>query len=649
MKNKVLACACLAGALLTANGFSRSAPLVLASSPDPRAPLQSLMVTAAGRACSAGYQAADWTGWLRCWRIDPATALTAETPDWDSSVKLDAPGVLADSRTVFSHDGMGGIPFRWENLSSAQRAALKGTDADPAGRMRVDFLRGDHSGETLQRGSLRDRRRQADKTLFRQADVVHSQPWFTGRPARSALPAALGERSGMLYVGGNDGMLHGFDAATGIERLAYVPRGVIPQLRAWAQPASPHRYLVDGQVFSGEADIRTLGSVSAWSTVLVGSAGAGAPGFFILDVSRPDGLTEASAGSIVLADTSDGADPDIGHITADAATDAAGSQSTQIVQLNDGRWAVLMGNGVNSRNEMPVLLVQYLDKDRELRKIVPPCPEQPCSHSGSNGLATPLAIDLDGDGKVDVAYAGDLLGNVWKFDIGAEKPAGWTTALDGKPLFTARDAFGVRQPIVSPPTWLPHPLGGVMLGLGTGRDLTVEDRDDTRVQTLYGLYDQNRVFDPDTLVAQVLLPGTRSIDGHEYSRTSANAVDYLTRPAPGGWYLNMPAKGEKLLHAPRPFAGQKVMFFSGTADHDYLNVLNLFNGQPSTRPVFTALVDPTIATPPTENASRLAMPRRAVRLVNQPRQWLLTSPGQKTVVLDKGNGPGIRAGWRQLQ
>ena len=630
-------------------GAAGAAPIVLASSPDPLLPEQAFTLVAAGRAYGAAYDAADWSGRLRAWRVDPASGRLAQAAEWDSAAHLDAPGFSVDRRMVISHDGAGGIGFRWNSLAPAQRAALNGTDSDPSGRQRLDFVRGDHAGEIAQGGGLRDRLRQDGGRLFRQADIVHSRPWFTGRPTNRALPAALGDRPDMVYVGGNDGMLHGFDALTGIERLAYVPPGIISQMRAWTQAPVRHRYLVDGPAFTGEADIRTQGTASAWATVLVGAPGAGAPGYFVLDVSRPAAFTEASAAAVVLVDTTDGADADIGHITADPATDATGGRATQIVQLNDGRWAALMGNGVNSRNEMPVLLLQYLDRSRELRRLAPPCPPDACAHRGSNGLATPLAIDTDGDGKVDVAYAGDLLGHVWKFDLAGGKPAEWKVALDGQPLFTARDALGNRQPITSPPTWLPHPLGGVMLALGTGRDLTIDDRGDPHVQTLYGLHDRGRVIDARSLVAQAVLPGVRSADGRDYSRSSANLVNYGSQPAAGGWFLNLPAKGEKVLHAPRLFAGQKVMFFSSAASQDYLGVLNLFSGQPSVRPVFAALIDPGSPTPPFENASRVGWSRGGGSwLVDQPRRWLLAGPGEAPLVMSKGNGAGIRVGWRQL-
>jgi len=64
---------------------------------------------------------------------------------------------------------------------------------------------------------------------------------------------------------------------------------------------------------------------------------------------------------------------DIGHLHAPAVTDGPLTQrSEQIVKLNDGRWAVVLGNGVNSANERPVLLIQYLDGDRALRPIEAP-------------------------------------------------------------------------------------------------------------------------------------------------------------------------------------------------------------------------------------------------------------------------------------
>jgi len=156
----------------------------------------------------------------------------------------------------------------------------------------------------------------------------------------------------------------------------------------------------------------------------------------------------------VVLDRSDGTDPDIGHQILEPTFDAAHpSRVLQFSRLNNGRWAVLMGNGVNSRSENAVLLIQYLDGQKELLKL-------PVSSAlPGNGLSTPHLIDFNGDGKVDVAYAGDLLGQLWKFDLSSPLASGWRVAPPGGALFTAQDAQGQRQPILSVPASLPHPYG----------------------------------------------------------------------------------------------------------------------------------------------------------------------------------------------
>lgn len=97
-----------------------------------------------------------------------------------------------------------------------------------------------------------------------------------------------------------------------------------------------------------------------------------------------------------------------------------------------------MGNGYNSKNERPVLLIQYLDGNKELLRIpatatnLTACTaedlqksnnyENPCHNVTENGLSTPRLVDINGDGKPDFVYAGDLKGNIWKFEIGKKMP-----------------------------------------------------------------------------------------------------------------------------------------------------------------------------------------------------------------------------------
>ena len=652
-----LACVALGAAFCR---FAHGAAIALPPAPDPDSSTAPFALVADGRVFLADGDVIDWSGRLRAWKLDSRTALMAAQPEWDSAVRLDAPASDPATRVVLTHDGSSGIAFRWNALARKQQTTLAGPDGTATGRLRVDYLRGDHRAEQHLGGPMRSRLRKAGASPFRQGDTVHSRPWWVGTPLNPASPAALGKRPAMVYVGGNDGFLHGFEALTGIERLAYLPRGTHAALREFTQPSTEHRWLVDGSGFAGEADIQTIPGAARWATVLVGSPGAGAPGYFVLDISQPGAFSETGASTTVLLDRTDGTDADIGYLTADPATDAGGNRSTQIVQLNDRRWAAVMGNGVESRNAMPVLLVQYLDGARELLKLSPTCPRAPatCAVRGANGLATPLLIDTGGDGLADIAYAGDLLGNLWKFDLVSARASDWHVDFKGAPLFTARDAAGRHQAITSAPGWLPHPQGGLMLGFGTGRDLTAADRSDQQVQTLYGLHDNGQAIAPGVgtarsaaIVVQALLPGTRTVDGHDYERGSALPVDYRATPAPRGWLLDLPVAGERVVQAPRPFGGQKMLFFSRAASRSFVTVLNLFSGQPPLSPAFTALAAPDDTFSPSENAVRMSLGPEPFFMVDLGSQWRLAMPGTGNAPLtfSKGTGRGLRAGWRQLR
>src|SRR5256885_111616 len=130
----------------------------------------------------------------------------------------------------------------------------------------------------------------------RQGDIVNSQIWHTGRPVdNSPLPGyaayalAQQKRQPMIYVGGNDGMLHGFSATDGSEKIAYIPRGVISGLARLSDLDydTRHRYFVDGSAMSGDINSGSHASPQ-WRTVLAGMPGAGAKGYFVLDITHPE-------------------------------------------------------------------------------------------------------------------------------------------------------------------------------------------------------------------------------------------------------------------------------------------------------------------------------------------------------------------------
>src|SRR5690606_21937060 len=130
----------------------------------------------------------------------------------------------------------------------------------------------------------------------------------------------------------------------------------------------------------------------------------------------------------------------------------------------------------------------------------------PSGVTWDNGLSTPAAVDTNGDRVVDYVFAGDLFGNMWKFDLTDESSDNWSIAFGGAPLYQARDANGYGQPITVRPEVARGPYGSGMIVLfGTGKYLELIDKEGTpvRPQTFYGIIDRgSSVADRSSLRSQ---------------------------------------------------------------------------------------------------------------------------------------------------
>lgn len=587
------------------------------------------------------------------------------TPLWSASSMLEARSDASIAeRLVLSVDERGlGIPLQWSALSPAMRAVLGQQGWNAA---RLAFLRGTRSETAVDGLRLR---------APRLGSILNANLWFSGRGAPTDTP-----RRPMVFAGANDGMLHGFDAEDGNELLAYVPLGLLPNLAARMHPDAPHAYGVDGPVFSGDAPV---GDNGAARTLLVGALGAGGRGFFLLDVSTHEQFVARSAPAVVLVDATAGVDPDIGQIFSPPVVgESDPNRSLQIVQMNNRRWAAVMGNGHFSTSGKPVLLIQYLDGARELYKVSPCATDTACAFAGGNGLSAPRLIDANGDGMVDLAYAGDLQGHVWKFDLssrhaGGGAGTGWRVGFSGQPFFIARDAGGRRQPITAAPYWTPHPQGGVMLAVGTGRHLSRQDRASQDPQTIYGLYDDSAITSragtvqivdghplsttttsarPASLVQQQYGPSA-SVDGTVYHYASSAPVSYTGADRHRGWWIDLPHAGQRVLHNPRSFEGQKILVQSVTptvataaspalpwdAGTSYLSVLNILTGHPPVQAAF-APADAGVATTGIGMASTPSGPALLLRKAGSTQ---LRYPASQRVELRNSKTIGARASWRE--
>jgi type IV pilus assembly protein PilY1 len=596
-----------------------------------------------GFAYVAGFNSERWSGDLGAYTIAAGTNVVSSTPTWTAASQLDAATFNVTNRLVLTtrSDTLAGTPFLFANLSNAQKTAIQGGDSATVGTNRVNYVRGDRTQEVQNGGTLRRR----DSRL---GDIVNSNIWHTGRPLRmsfehtghAAFRNTFASRTAVLYVGANDGMLHAFNAATGQELMAYVPQGVYANLRGYTLTNYGHRFFVDGHPFTGDVDTSGSGTgngaTPTWKTMLIGGLAGGGKGYFVLDVTNPvafgsNPTTFAATG--VVMDKTDGADADVGHIYSLPVVDAVtGTRAEQVVKLNNGRWAVIMGNGVNSTNERPVLLIQYLDGSKELLKIV-----ANSTTGQSNGLSAPRLVDVNGDGKMDVAYAGDLQGNLWKFNLtqttdsqwGVSNWSGGTTtcknATNCAPLYVAQDGSSTRQPISAAPLWIAHPLGGVQVLFGTGRNLQDADRTSTSVQTIYSLWDKSTYTSPggvltavdgnnittgrsalvqQTVVGAVTSTASGAEAATDYYNTSENTIAYsrADNTAKRGWYLDLPASRERVLANPQLFEGQKTIIgstvpktgasgetcdFDTVTEDNWINVFNMISGAPSKTPVFS--------------------------------------------------------------
>ncbi|MEY3123418.1 MAG: hypothetical protein RI993_2243, partial [Pseudomonadota bacterium] len=478
------------------------------------------------------FNSADWSGQLFAFNLQPDGSLGAV--QWEASSQL--PGHA--SRKIFTHNGSTGLALTaasFSSLSTAQQTALNrnilGVD-DGKGMLRLNWLRGDRSSEMAMGGTFRNRNSGLLGDII-NSDLLYvkalnfnynSMPVGTpGQESYQAYVLANKNRLPVVYTGANDGMLHALNADTGQELFAYVPAAVYPNLSKLTAADYAHRYFVDGNTYAGDAYID-----SSWKTVLLGALGGGGKSIFALDITDP---VNFSAPDILWEFT----DPDLGFVHGQA----------KIARLKSGDWVAIISNGYNSGSDKAYLFIVNLQTGALIKKIA-------TNNSTSNGLSSPALVDTDNDKMIDTVYAGDLQGNVWKFDLSHSNTSQWgvayKTGSNNMPLFTARNASNQVQPITSPLEIGFHKNGGHVIFFGTGQFIASGDNTDTRVQSFYGIWDNGSshitatdrsVLQQQTIVSETLLP--------PFERTvSTNSINWASKR---GWYID-------LLQPPTPGVAQ---------------------------------------------------------------------------------------------
>jgi type IV pilus assembly protein PilY1 len=480
----------------------------------------------------ARFNSANWTGELIAFGLNSDGSVGDARWNAAETLKNKAP----DSRNIITSQPDGtAVAFAWDQLTTDQQAQLGSAAV-------LDWLRGHRSeGDGF-------------RNIGVLGDIVNSDPAFSGNAdfgfrqlgddtQAPAYAAYLSNRDvhPTVYVGANDGMLHAFNADTGEERFAYVPASIYDHLAELPQEGYVHRYYVDGspKVFDAYID-------SQWRTVLIGTTGAGGRGVFALDVTDPTTVSTSD----VLFDIDDGDLPDLG----------ATIPKATVARLNDGNFWAIFGNGYNSANGKAVLYLRNLDDGTTITIDT--------EADGGNGLSSPIPVDVDGDRVTDRIYAGDLKGNLWRFDVDGNQGQ-WGFSNDfrqgntPKPLFTARDSNDNVQPITPRPEVGRHPDGGLMVYFGTGTFFRTGDNvvsgSDPR-QSFYGIRDQDAPVAGRSalLMQEITFEGTATFGGEGDAGTGTNQAkvrvvsEYEDASKTGGFYLDLisPANG---------FEGERVV------------------------------------------------------------------------------------------
>ncbi|QNP47144.1 pilus assembly protein [Diaphorobacter aerolatus] len=528
---------------------------------------------------------------------NPATDRVSVAPmaNWNASCVLTG-GVCASTggalvtaqspaqRNLMTWNGAAGIPLRWDRLGDAQQKALSLSNVVPGAAQdasRLNYLAGDRTYET-QATSTHQTYRKRTGVL---GDIQSSNPAWVGPPNQSyrqvwvdalypdaampegdtsysAFAASKASRTNVVYVGANDGFLHGFRAGAyrggkfdplsandGRELIAYMPGAALASfgVSSVTDPANfsdekyAHNAYVDGSPGTGDLYYR-----GAWHTWLAGGLGNGgnkggvignltdtAQGaFYVLDVTDPSAFSssDASAEAVVVGDWTSSTITCIGDTQCGKHLGSVSGKPI-VRRLHNGHWAVLFGNGRNSASGKAGIFVMTVDSASGATsfRYLDSGAAAPAAGVGKNGIIELTSADLDGDKVTDYVYAGDLKGNLWRFDLSSSNAADWKAdskplAATGLPISTQPTVSRVKQPGIASPRLIINFGTGLLLPATTSGGAVPA----AGAQYLYGLWDWNlEAWNARSTTAYASLPASRNTTGEGLQTQTLNAVTVI--------------------------------------------------------------------------------------------------------------------------
>jgi type IV pilus assembly protein PilY1 len=498
---------------------------------------------------ASAFNSGGWYGDLYAKQIDIQAGTLKADMLWQQTLD----GMDYTQRTILTYDDVKQTLAPFASYVKGNAALL--TTYFNSDAALVDYLVGDASNEGVI-GSSKPFRPRVDAQGVRRllGDIVHSEIVYVKKPLYNYTDEGYDDytadhsnRMGAAYVGANDGMLHAFATETlgsvtaGDELWAYVPGPVLPNLRKLADKKYQysHQYFVDGTPLVGDAYF-----AGAWHTVLIGGLNSGGKGYYALDITNPQ------VPKLLW---------EISSATPGFASMGYSFGNPVITKTKTGQWVALVTSGYNNHDSRTGvgdgkghLFVIDVGTGQLLREI--------STLTGSaetpSGLAKIVAWsdNAEYDNTALRVYGGDLLGNVWRFDINGDVGA---AGYDAQLLVRVQDATGKSQPITTRPE-ITEINGKAVVYVGTGQYLGLTDLADSSQQSFYAIKDElgtTTYANPRTVgslfVQQTLTNGTCPTgtdvsictSGQAVRTASRNAVDFSTQ---NGWYVDLPETGERV-------------------------------------------------------------------------------------------------------
>lgn len=485
------------------------------------------------------YDPSDWHGTVQAYNLDATTGATGSvfwTTDRTITTSSTAPTFETWNTATAAK-----VALEFTALSSAQQTALNATlPTGVTGAQLIAWSKGTANTR------LRTRTRLLGDLINTNLAVAlptekTSTDFSTGTSYTEYLATKASKMNYGLLVNANDGFFNVIGADDGRRRYAYMPSTALNSqatVAATNYGTGVHRFTVDGQITIFDTQASTG---SAWRTMAVSGLGAGGKAFFGIKLFEGTSNTIGAMWEVRAPDANTPTNKYNNLGFTYSKPDAA--------RMANGTGIVVVGNGYGSFTGRASLFVL----NAETGAVIAEIPTPVINNETDNGLSS-VRLRVNAQNVVQAAYAGDLKGRLWKFDMSAASASSWKLAYGDKPMFTAPG--GANQPITVQPLVLDHPINGKMVYFGTGKFSEAADKQTNAQQAFYAIWDADSGagdIGVNNLQAQAV-NGTVSGSDATYFTSTTYDVDWAVKK---GWYMP--------LSVVDPYIGERIIFPAQTS------------------------------------------------------------------------------------